>query len=63
MPEIPNEVTRMGPQLRAEVEQQLMSDLAYYGVASADLWIDWSDACQEGHCTVNRLGFPGGSRS
>src|SRR5262249_41047189 len=41
----------MGPLLLAEVERQLLADLAHYGVLSSDLTIDWSDACQEGHCT------------
>ena len=51
MPQMPHEVNRMGQRLRAEVERQLLTDLCNYSLTSADLWIDWSDACQEGHCT------------
>jgi len=43
--------TRMGPTLLAEVERQLLVDLAHYGVSQRSLKIDWSDACGEGHCT------------
>ena len=42
---------RMGPALRAEVETQLLEDLRYYGVDCSSLAIDWSNSCQEGHCT------------
>jgi hypothetical protein len=42
---------RMGPILLAEVERQLLVDLAHYGVSQPNLKIDWSDACGEGHCT------------
>lgn len=45
------ETARMGPLLLAEVERQLLADLALYGVSQPDLKIDWSDACGEGHCT------------
>jgi len=41
----------MGPQLREEVEQQLLRDLEHYGLPSAALGIDWSDVSQEGHMT------------
>jgi hypothetical protein len=41
----------MGPVLRAEVERQLLVDLAHYGLSQQGLKIDWSDACGEGHCT------------
>ena len=41
----------MGPFHRAEVERQLLADLAYYGIAPSGLSIDCSGACQEGHCT------------
>lgn len=42
----------MGPQLQAEVESQLLKDLATYGVDIDRLKFDWSEACQEGHCTT-----------
>ena len=42
---------QMGPILRAEVERQLFADLANYGVEISDESFDWSDSCQEGHCT------------
>jgi len=42
---------RMGPLLRLEVEKQLLADLVHYGVDEPGLRINWSDACQEGHCT------------
>jgi hypothetical protein len=45
------ETARMGSLLRAEVERQLLADLAYYGVLGSDLTIDWSEACGEGHRT------------
>ena len=41
--------------LQPVVEGQLLDDLRRYGVATEDLWLDWSDCCQEGHCT-NALG-------
>jgi len=41
---------RMGPQLQKEVETQLLNDLIPYGIDPNGLSIDWSDACQEGHC-------------
>jgi hypothetical protein len=41
----------MGPLLQIEVETQLLKDLSAYGINSKGLSIDWSDACQEGHCT------------
>jgi hypothetical protein len=41
----------MGPQLRAYVEQQLLIDLAHYGVSPTGLSFDWSNPCQEGHVT------------
>jgi hypothetical protein len=40
-----------GPRLLAEIERQLLGDLAFYGVANDDLRFDWSEACGEGHCT------------
>jgi hypothetical protein len=42
---------RMGPILQKEVESQLLNDLRSYGIEPSGLVIDWSDACQEGHCT------------
>src|SRR5262249_42160878 len=45
------ESARMGPILRAEVEKQLLADLAHYGMSGSDSTIDWSEACGEGHCT------------
>jgi hypothetical protein len=41
----------MGPQLQIEVETQLLLDLRNYGIEGSNLKIDWSSACQEGHCT------------
>ncbi len=41
----------MGPLLQKEVESQLLKDLLNYDIDSNGLSIDWSDACQEGHCT------------
>ncbi|HEV8337909.1 MAG TPA: hypothetical protein VGR67_15975 [Candidatus Polarisedimenticolia bacterium] len=45
------EVERMGPDLRSEVERQLLNDLLPYGLTPSGLAIDWSQSCQEGHCT------------
>src|ERR1022692_1822199 len=42
---------QMGPILLAEVERQLIADLANHGLSQADLRIDWTDALGEGHCT------------
>ena len=42
---------RMGPRLRALVEEQLVNDLNNYGVSGAVLKFDWSRSCIEGHCT------------
>ncbi len=42
---------RMGPELRTEVERQLAEDLRHYGVQETGISFDWSDSCQEGHCT------------
>ncbi len=41
----------MGPALQKEVESQLLDDLLAYGINPSGLVIDWSNACQEGHCT------------
>ena len=41
----------MGLLLQKEVESQLLDDLLPYGIDSSGLVIDWSNACQEGHCT------------
>lgn len=43
--------TAMGSLLQKEVETQLLNDLLSYGIDPNGLSIDWSDACQEGHCT------------
>lgn len=43
----------MGPRLRAEVERQLLEDLAVYNVDTEGLSIDWSDSCVEGHRTTH----------
>jgi hypothetical protein len=43
--------SKMGPRLRALVEEQLLVDLQHYGVTSGRLKVDWSDPCQEGHVT------------
>ena len=49
---LPHIVARMGDTLRKEVERQLLVDLGHYrGLASDGLSIDWSNPCQEGHCT------------
>jgi len=44
----------MGDDLRREVEQQLLDDLAHYldGADRDELELDWSGACQEGHRTA-----------
>jgi len=42
----------MGPRLRAEVERQLLEDLAVYNVNTDGLILDWSDSCVEGHRTT-----------
>ena len=41
----------MEPVLLAEVERQLHADLKHYGVTGEKLQFDWSECCQEGHCT------------
>ena len=43
----------MGERLRWEVERQLLEDLEHYrrGRSNEELTIDWSNPCQEGHCT------------
>jgi hypothetical protein len=46
-----HEVERMGLLLRREVERQLLDDLTHYRGEASGLTIDWSDPCQEGHCT------------
>ena len=38
----------MGALRDAEVERQLIADLAHYGITQA---VDWSRGVQEGHCT------------
>jgi len=42
---------RMGPELRALVESQLVGDLQKYGVRGDGFRFDWSEACIEGHLT------------
>jgi hypothetical protein len=45
-------VKRLGKQLRAEVERQLLEDFRYYFKDEGeDIAIDWSDPCGEGHQT------------
>jgi hypothetical protein len=46
-------VKQMGTVLRSEVERQLLVDLDYYrpGSSASGCIIDWSNPCQEGHCT------------
>ncbi|RSK49973.1 hypothetical protein [Hymenobacter rigui] len=39
----------MSPTLRSLVEQQLLVDLAHYGVVREGLKFDWSESCIEGH--------------
>lgn len=54
----PGETPPMGPQLRAEVERQLLKDLQRYTHEhSGDLTIDWSDICLEGHVTTYLDGY------
>jgi hypothetical protein len=38
----------LGPTLRSEAEKQLLNDLHFYGIASDQCFIDWSEACPEG---------------
>ncbi|MDD2273043.1 MAG: hypothetical protein PHP95_11380 [Desulfuromonadaceae bacterium] len=42
---------QMGPLLQKEVESQLLIDLIPYGIDPNGLSIDWTEACEEGHCT------------
>lgn len=42
----------LSPELRAEMERQLVNDLVYYGVAVEDLVFDWSKSIIEGHEVV-----------
>jgi hypothetical protein len=46
---LPHEVARLGSEVQAWVEQQLLEDLRHYGVRAPRLSIDWSRAVQEGH--------------
>ena len=41
----------MDQALLIEVERQLLADLTHYGVTIEKLRFDWSESCQEGHCT------------
>ena len=45
--------SEMGDRLRLEVERQLLFDLEHYRRRHSNeaLAIDWSNPCQEGHCT------------
>ena len=52
MEELPHEIARLGPEVQAWVEKQLIADLGHYGVSRTDLGVDWNDACQEGHVVV-----------
>jgi hypothetical protein len=51
--------SKMGNRLRREVERQLLLDLEHYrgGPANDTLTIDWSNSCQEGHCTEALGGY------
>jgi hypothetical protein len=53
MKSLPHVAAQMGDTLRSEVERQLLLDLHHYSpdLTKERLTIDWSDACQEGHCT------------
>ena len=42
----------LGPLLRIEVERQLLADLQHYLPNRAELSIDWSSMCPEGHLTT-----------
>jgi hypothetical protein len=50
---LPYPASEMGDRLRCEVERQLLLDLEHYRRCSLNeqLTIDWSNPCQEGHCT------------
>ena len=55
---LPFETERMGDALRTEVERQLLMDLSRcVDDPSHDTFIDWSGACQEGHCTEHLGGI------
>lgn len=41
----------MNSVLLSEVERQLLADLEHYVTAGDKLRFDWSECCQEGHCT------------
>ena len=41
----------MEPVLLEEVERQLLADLKHYGVSLEKPRFDWTECCQEGHCT------------
>jgi len=47
-----SQTAAMGPLLQKAVEFQLLKDLSAYGVEPDGLTIDWSDSCQERHCTA-----------
>lgn len=49
----PHVVSQMGAMLQSEVERQLLADLDHYrpGSSANGCRIDWSNPCQEGHCT------------
>ena len=53
MKSLPHVAAQMGDALRTEVEQQLLLDLRQYSpdIAGEGIRIDWSNACEEGHCT------------
>ncbi|MFC5402952.1 hypothetical protein [Cohnella soli] len=38
----------MGPNLKKEVERQLLNDLSYYYIFTGDTSFDWSESCIEG---------------
>ena len=51
---LPHVVAKMGDGLREVVTRQLIKDFLHYykNHSLTDLTIDWSNACQEGHCTT-----------
>lgn len=40
---------KMGPELKSEVENQLIKDLEFYKISEDNLKFDWSESCIEGH--------------
>ncbi|MDD5111334.1 MAG: hypothetical protein PHG85_02185 [Candidatus Altiarchaeota archaeon] len=46
-----HEVGKMGKILFEEVNRQLIDDLREYGINEKGVYVDWTNPCQEGHCT------------